>query len=153
MNNCLNVIGEVDIKLYDKDNNLKTERKVNNLVVAVGLDHIAKRLINAASPAEMAYMVLGTNSTAVNSGNILLGSELAGSRLEATRSSATAGKVTYARTFDPGVATGALVEAGIFNNDQYLGGTMLCRTVFSVIDKGALDTLSISWSITISAPA
>ena len=134
MNNCLNVIGEVDIKLYDKDNNLKTERKVNNLVVSTGLDHIA-------------------NSTAVNSGNILLGSELAGSRLEATRSSATAGKVTYARTFDPGVATGALVEAGIFNNDQYLGGTMLCRTVFSVIDKGALDTLSISWSITISAPA
>ena len=124
MNNCLNVIGEVDIKLYDKDNNLKTERKVNNLVVSTGLDHIAKRLINAASP-----------------------------RLEATRSSATAGKVTYARTFDPGVATGALVEAGIFNNDQYLGGTMLCRTVFSVIDKGALDTLSISWSITISAPA
>lgn len=153
MNNCLNVTGEVDIELYDKDNNLKEKRTVKNMVVEVGLAHIAKRLVNASSPSEMAYMALGTSSTAVASGNTLLASELVGSRLEATRSVDNAGKVTYAKTYTPGVATGSLVEAGIFNDPAYLGGIMLCRTVFSVIEKGVDDTLSISWSITISAPA
>ncbi len=101
----------------------------------------------------MAYMALGTSSTAVASGNTLLASELVGARLEATRSVDNTGKVTYAKTYTPGVATGSLVEAGIFNDPAYLGGIMLCRTVFSVIEKGVDDTLSISWSITISAPA
>ncbi len=153
MKNSLNVTGEVDIELYDKDNILKEKRTVKNLVVNVGLAHIAKRLVNAASPNEMAYMALGTSSTAVASGNTLLASELVGSRQEATRSADNAGKVTYATTYIAGVATGSLVEAGIFNDSNYLGTDMLCRTVFSVIEKGADDTLSISWSITISAPA
>ena len=46
-------------------------------------------------------------------------------------------------------ATGAVTEAGIFNAAS--GGTMLCRTVFSVVNKGADDSLSVTWTITLTA--
>jgi hypothetical protein len=51
-------------------------------------------------------------------------------------------------TFGAGVATGAITEAGVFN--ALTAGTMLCRTVFSVINKGALDTLVITWKVTVA---
>jgi hypothetical protein len=56
--------------------------------------------------------------------------------------------VTYVATFGPGVGTGAIVEAGIFNAAS--SGTMLCRTVFSVVNKGADDAMTITWQITVS---
>ena len=37
---------------------------------------------------------------------------------------------------------------GIFNDDET--GTMLCRTVFAVVNKAANDTLSVTWTVTIS---
>jgi hypothetical protein len=78
-----------------------------------------------------------------------------------------ANTITYASTFSPGQGTGAIVEAGIFNasdpagtgtgsttgsggNAAYVGGAMLCRTTFPVVTKGADDTMSITWTVTIS---
>lgn len=154
MNNCLTVTGEVTLELYDENKELKDKRQVSNIVVNGGLAHIAKRLVTADSPAEMAYMALGLGAAGPTDGTkVTLVSEVANSRSEAARDSSVAGKVTYSKTFGPDVGTGALVEAGIFNNAAYNTTTMLCRTVFATIDKAAADTLSISWSITINAPA
>jgi len=47
-----------------------------------------------------------------------------------------------------GDGTGALVEAGILNAAS--AGTLLARVVFSVINKGAADTLEITWTLTIA---
>ena len=44
--------------------------------------------------------------------------------------------------------TGAITEAGILNAAS--AGTLLCRTVFSVINKGASDSMTVTWTITIS---
>ena len=75
--------------------------------------------------------------------------------------------VTYASTFLPTAtggggtgtnATAAIVEAGIFNEstasgtsntDAAVGGLMLCRTVFPVVNKGVDDTMTITWTVTI----
>jgi hypothetical protein len=57
--------------------------------------------------------------------------------------------ITYVSSFEAGDATGAITEAGIFNAAS--GGDMLCRTVFSVINKAADDTLSVTWTITLTA--
>jgi hypothetical protein len=56
--------------------------------------------------------------------------------------------ITYTATFGAGTATGAVVEAGIFNASS--GGTMLCRTVFPVINKNAGDSLAVTWVVTVS---
>ena len=50
--------------------------------------------------------------------------------------------------FGAGVGTGALTEAGIFNASS--GGTMLCRTEFDVVNKGSADTMTITWTVTVS---
>jgi hypothetical protein len=56
--------------------------------------------------------------------------------------------VTYIASFPAGTGTGAVVEAGVFNDPT--AGTMLCRTVFAVVNKGADDAMSITWAITVS---
>jgi hypothetical protein len=56
--------------------------------------------------------------------------------------------VAYVATFPAGTGTGAVTEAGLFNASS--AGTLLCRTVFSVINKGAADTLGITWTVTVN---
>jgi len=46
-------------------------------------------------------------------------------------------------------ASAALTEAGILNS--VTGGTLLCRTVFAAVNKGANDTLQITWTVSIAA--
>jgi hypothetical protein len=41
-----------------------------------------------------------------------------------------------------------VTEAGLFS--AVSAGTLLCRTVFSVINKGAADTLGITWTVTVN---
>jgi hypothetical protein len=60
----------------------------------------------------------------------------------------TGDAIQYVATFPAGSGTAALTEAGIFNAASV--GTMMARTVFAVINKGALDTLTITWKITIA---
>jgi hypothetical protein len=92
-------------------------------------------------------MAVGTDNTATAAGNTALGVQL-GSRVSLTSTTVTTNQIAYVATFGVGVGTGALTEAGIFNAST--SGTMLCRTVFAVINKGANDTMTITWTITIS---
>jgi len=54
----------------------------------------------------------------------------------------------YVATFGAGTGTAALTEAAILNASS--SGTMLCRTVFSVINKGASDSMTVTWTVTAS---
>jgi hypothetical protein len=140
----IKVTGKLNIQLFDKSGALKDSRDVENLVVAVGKEFIAARMVG--TPTEMSHMAVGADNTAAAAGNTALGSELA--RVALTSDTVAGAVVTYVATFGPGVGTGAIVEAGIFNAAS--SGTMLCRTVFSVVNKGADDAMTITWQITVS---
>lgn len=124
---------------------VKEDREFKNLVVTVGKNYVASRMVGVASNV-MSHMALGTSSTAAAAGDTALGAELA--RVTLASGSATAAIVTYTATFAAGTATGAIVEAGILNAAS--AGTLLCRTVFSVVNKGANDAMSVTWTVTIS---
>jgi len=94
----------------------------------------------------MTHMAVGTSSTAPTAGDTALGGEVG--RVALASSTSASNVVTYTATFPAGTGTGALVEAGIFNAGA--SGTMLCRTTFSVVNKGAADAMSITWTITVS---
>jgi hypothetical protein len=98
------------------------------------------------SPVAMTHMAVGTTSTAPAAGDTALGAEVGRVALASATSSSNV--VTYTATFPAGTGTGALVEAGIFNASS--SGTMLCRTTFSVVNKGAADAMSITWTVTVS---
>lgn len=116
-----------------------------NLVVTVGKEFVASRMVGTASNV-MSHMALGSGTTAPAAGNTALETELG--RVALAGAVAASNVVTYTATFSAGTATGAVTEAGIFNASS--AGTMLCRTVFSVVNKGVDDALSVTWTITIS---
>ena len=139
--------GKVNVVLKDEFGNVKEDFTVNNLVVDTGLDFIASRMKDATATA-MSHMEVGTDNTAAASGDTALGSAVSSSRTALTSTTVTDNAVAYVCTFAAGTGTGALTEAGIFNASS--AGTMLCRTVFSVINKGASDSMTVTWTVTIS---
>jgi hypothetical protein len=110
-----------------------------------GQNFVASAIINS-STSPFTAMAVGTGTTAAALGDTTLQTEVA--RSAYTSSSVSTNVVTLATTFAAGTATGALTEAGIFNNNSS-GGTMLSRVVFSAVNKGALDTLTLNWTLTL----
>lgn len=143
----LKLKGRVALELKDAQGNIKQTQEIDNLVVDAGLDYIASRM-EGTSEAVMSHMGLGSGSTAADAADTDLES-LLGSREALDSTTVTNNQVVYVATFEAGDATGAVREAGIFNAST--AGTMLCRTVFDVVNKAADDTLSVTWTITISA--
>ena len=146
-NDAIKMTGNLKLVLTDENGNIKQEEEVKNLVVTVGKNYIASRMKDATATA-MTHMEVGTSSTAAAVGDTALVAAVASSRVTLTSTTVTTNSVAYVASFPAGTGTGALTEAGIFNAAS--AGTLLCRTVFSVINKGAADTLVITWTVTVN---
>ena len=147
INEDLKLRGDVAIVLKDKDGNVKDSREIHNLVVSAGLEFICSRMAGT-SAGVMSHMALGSDTTAAAAGQTDLLSIL-GAREALDSSTASNNTVTYVSSFEAGEGTGAVTEAGVFNAAS--SGTMLCRTVFAVVNKAADDTMSVTWTITLTA--
>mgnify|MGYP001626670600 FL=1 len=141
----IKVTGELKITVTNPNGNVTQETVIPNLVVTSGKDYIAERMKDATTTA-MSHMAIGTGSTAAAAGDTTLGTEAG--RVALTSTTVTANAVAYVATFGAGTGSGAITEAGLFNASS--SGDMLCRTVFSVINKGAADTLGITWTVTVN---
>tara|TARA_Y100001937_G_scaffold44121_1_gene62134 strand:+ start:478 stop:903 length:426 start_codon:yes stop_codon:yes gene_type:complete len=120
-------------------------QEVDNLVVTAGKGYVASRIKDASATA-MSHMAIGSGSTAAAASDTALGSELG--RVSLTSTSVSGAVVTYVATFAAGTGTGAVTEAALLNASS--SGTMLCRTVFSVVNKGSADSMTITWTVTVS---
>lgn len=125
--------------------NNKIVREVPNLVVTDGKEYVASRMKDTTADA-MSHMAIGTGSTAAAASNAALGAEAG--RVSLASTTVTANEVEYVATFAAGTGTGAITEAGILNAAS--AGDLLCRTVFSVVNKGASDSMTITWTVTVS---
>ena len=139
VNDTLAMRGDVVITL-----NGDTVLEKKNLIVNTGKNFLASAVINS-SASPFTNMAIGTGTTAAAVGDTALGSEVARSAF--TSSSVASNVVTLSTTYAAGTGTGALTEAGILNANS--GGTLLSRVVFSAINKGAADSLTITWTITV----
>tara|TARA_B100000214_G_C23924420_1_gene607619 strand:+ start:949 stop:1374 length:426 start_codon:yes stop_codon:yes gene_type:complete len=140
INDGLKLTGKLKIAL-----NGETVQEIDNLVVTDGKEYVASRMKDASATA-MSHMAIGSGSTAAAAGNSALGSELG--RVALTSTAVSGAVVTYTATFAAGTGTGAVTEAGILNASS--SGTLLCRTVFSVVNKGSSDSMTITWTVTVS---
>jgi hypothetical protein len=143
----LRLRGAVELRLYRANGEIVVRRK-DNLIVDVGFDFIADVIgLSSGRPGAMSHIAVGTGVVAAAAGDTALGAELA--RKAAAYAHTAGTKVfTVETTFDPGEATGAITEAGVFN--AATAGTMLDRVVFAVINKGADDTLTQKFTFTMS---
>ena len=144
INDTIKVTGELKLTLTKPDGNTH-ETVVPNIVVTDGKEYIASRMKDATATA-MSHMAIGTGTTAAAAGDSTLGTEAG--RVALTSTTVTSNAVAYVATFGAGTGTGAITEAGILNASS--SGDLLCRTVFSVINKGAADTLGITWTVTVN---
>ena len=135
--------GSLQVRLNDE-----VVREVDNLVVTAGKGYVASRMKSDVSggSAIMSHMAIGSGSTSAAAGDTALGSQLG--RVALTSTGISGAVLTYTASFAAGTGTGAVTEAGLFNASS--SGTMLCRTVFSVVNKGSSDSMTITWTVTVS---
>jgi len=128
--------------------NGKLVREEKNLVVTAGKEWIAARMKDTSTV--MTHMGVGTGTTAAVIANTDLETVHGDGRKALTVSGGTVvgPVITFACTYAATVCTGAITEAGIFT--AITSGTMLARTVFATVNKGAADSMTISWDVTIS---
>jgi phage baseplate assembly protein gpV len=137
MNNVsdLKMHGSLELVLQRENGEVETRRK-DNIIVNGGFDFICACLGNAGSrPAVASHIAVGTSTTAPAATQTALLAESA--RVAAAYAHTNGTKVfTMTATFPAGTATS--------------GGTMLDRVTFAVINKGANDTLTATFTFTLS---
>jgi len=138
--------GRMSLRLYKEDGSVVAIDK-DNLIVTAGLDFIANIMGATSPPTKMTHIGVGTSSTAPNAAQTDL---LAPTMRKAATYSHTGGTLifSFTTTFNAGEATAALTEAGVFNASS--GGIMLDRVTFAVVNKGANDTLTVTFTFTMS---
>ena len=141
----VSIKGNLEVILLDEKGIQKDYRKIDNLVVAVGKEVIAARLVGNTI-AIPSHMAVGSDATAAATGQTALGGELGRVVLDSTVRASNV--LTYVATFPAGTGTGALTEAAILNASST--GNMLCRTTFSTVNKAAGDTIVITWNVTVA---
>jgi hypothetical protein len=130
------------IRLYDDRGQLKEERQIHNTVTTAGKNGAADQVLASPTLNKPTHMGIGTGAPTGSA----LGTELDRNALTSkTRSNAV---VTMVGDWAAGDGTGAITEAGVF--DAAAAGNMWMSASFSVINKAASDTLSISWTLTFS---
>jgi basic membrane lipoprotein Med (substrate-binding protein (PBP1-ABC) superfamily) len=141
--------GKYFATLYGPDGKIKDQAETKNVVTTVGKNWLGAFLASAAAAASTntaKYAVIGTDPTGALVGNTALG-------VEAARHTGTVSYVTDAiyqvtATFAAGSGTGDIVEYGIYTTNT--GGTLISRATKSAIAKGASDTLTVVFQLTLS---
>lgn len=155
------------VRLFDERGRLTFDETVHNLITDAGDLYIAQKVItaiapaSAAAPTAMTGMKLGTGSTAAaKSGaggalvTYLTASNLAFDATYPQTSNLGAGlgvTAVYKTTWGAGVATSATIQECVIVNDSgtnatSTAGNTISRIVFTAVNKGASDTLAITWS-------
>lgn len=147
--------GKVEIKLWGPDNELKEHRVIKdqrifpNTVTTFGDRQVANRL-SGATIAAPTHMAVGTGTGGTSSYNSLVTQLDRNALTSTTQGTGTNDNdVIYVGDWAAGDATGAITEAGIFNASS--GPGMTVYSSFSAINKGASDTLQITWTVTFGA--
>jgi hypothetical protein len=155
------------VRLFDERGRIKFDETVHNLITDAGDLYIAQKVITAIAPASasaptaMNGMKLGTGATAAakNGAGAALVTYLTASNVafDATypqTSNLGAGlgvTAVYKTTWAAGVATNSAITECAIVNDQATNATTsaansISRIVFTAVNKGASDTLAITWS-------
>lgn len=134
----------VILTLYDRVRMIKNTTKIHNVVTDVGLASIMEQLLNAPTIEVPTHMELGTGTPTATK----LGAYIPDSRTALTSKIRSGVVLTMRCTFAPGVGTGNITEAGVFNIATQNTGDMYVSASFDTITKGATDSLEVAWTMT-----
>lgn len=147
--------GKVVIKLWGPDGEMsdhrviKNYRQFPNTVTTFGDKLVANRM-SGASLVAPTHMAVGTGTGGGANSNSLVTQNDRNALTSTTQGTTTNDNdVIYVGDWAAGDATAAITEAGIFNTSS--GPGMMVYSSFSAVNKGASDTLQITWTVTFGA--
>lgn len=168
MESKMKIKGFIAYKLIDESGNVKAEGKTTNIITEAGLKYYVDQLTDAGGSA-VQLMVLGTGTAAVGTGDLWVGGYFSGNGttagtaglVSAVTNSGTATNVQYVGTFSAGYATqDGITRVGLANmvasadgNGTPNGSTTFFvahGTISPTVNKGASDTLVVTWDHTFS---
>ena len=151
--------GHVDIKLYNKYGEIIDERSTSNAITAVGRTILVNKIAAAGVASTSNYYTFCAGVGTGTPTSTDLGAEI-GSRVAQAGVLNTSGGTSpnqyytalgYQYTFAAGNATGTLTEAALYTDSAPSLGICLHTVSFSQIVKGANDSLTIQWKLTINS--
>jgi hypothetical protein len=143
----IGIVGRCYVELFDENGDLKDLRDETNLITTAGFTAIVERLDSSPTTSQPTHMAIGTGSTAPAAGNTALVAEI--DRNALTSSVSAVNVLTMIGNWAAGDGTNAAIaEAGVLN--AVSTGTLYSRATFTAINKGASDTLQITWTYTFS---
>lgn len=143
------LVGRYHARLYGPDGAIKQEVHGSNVVCTNGKEFLASFLYSAAVGAATntcKYLAIGSDNTGETAADVALGTEL--SRHTGTVSYVSNQIFQVKATFATGSGTGNIYEYGLFTSST--GGTLISRDTEALITKGALDTLTVTYQLTLS---
>lgn len=141
----IRLVGRVRAEVFGPDGALKCSEETKNLVLTVGKNMIADRLLASPTLGVPTHIGVGTSGTAATAGDTTITGE---TRVALTTKTRSTNVVTYVGDWAAGSATGTLQETGLW--DAASSGNLVGRATFTSIVKGASDTLKVTWTWTIS---
>lgn len=144
MKNTIQLSGVMHAKLIGP-NGVCKQTVSKNVILNTGFDFIAAAIGSPTRPAHMSIIAVGTGTTPQVGTDVALESQLAQQDAEYSHTANTK-SFMMATNFAPGVATGAITEAGVKN----AADVFIDRTTFEVINKGALDSLELDFTFTMA---
>jgi hypothetical protein len=117
-------------------------RRSDNIVVNDGLAWIKRRIIGGTVPACMQYIAVGSSGDAASAAQTALHAQHGIKQVSAGDTGSY--QVTYSATYASGSGTGLWTECGVFDSNA---GSMMCRTQFSDLTKGANDAFTVEYTI------
>ena len=144
----LQMNGHFKAELFDAEGVLRDSREIHNTVTTLGHKMAADQLLASPAVAVPGWMEVGTG-TGQTAASTTLATYISSSRTALdTKTRGANAIITMVCTMGAGVGTGAITEAGIFNVVTENTTDLICYADFSVINKGADDSLVITWTLT-----
>ena len=144
MKDTLQITGVMHARLISP-NGVCKQIVSKNIILNSGFDFIAAAIGSSTRPAHMNIIAVGTGTTSQLATDTTLESQLAQQEAEYSHTPNTK-NFRIATNFGPGVATGAITEAGVKN----AADVFIDRTTFEVINKGELDSLELDFTFTMA---
>jgi hypothetical protein len=138
-------------ELMSKEGKVTQRRVFGNITCTSGFQLICIAVgspaSNSAGTPGARYVVIGSHQGTPGAGDTAMGGEL-GRGYGSFHFPSGSKYFTVYKTFPAGSATGAVQESGLINKSS--GGALLNRGTFAVINKGASDSLKMTWQISFS---
>lgn len=142
--------GHVVIELFGPDGKLKDRREGENTITVLHDATVADRMAGGVD-ALIDYVGIGTTSGGKTTASTALEAQVDRNQNDSNTQGAGAddNDVVHVASFAAGEGTGALLEAGLFTGAA--DATLNAYQEFAAVNKGAADSLTVTWTITYGA--